>query len=79
MERAMLKSPVRKLLKFFQNSRNGWKAKCQQAKAQNKHWATQTRAVEKSREAWRQKAESAERELRALRQELEALKSTATA
>lgn len=71
----MLKSPVAKLLKFFQKSRNGWKAKCQQAKERNKHLATQTSAVEKSRAAWRRKAEFAQRELRALRQELEALKN----
>jgi len=73
----MFKSPVAKLLKFFQKSRNGWKAKCQQAKERNKHLATQTRAVEKSRAAWRRKAEFAQRELRELRQELEVLKNTA--
>jgi len=73
----MFKSPLPKLVKFFERSRNGWKSKCQQAKAQNKHLATQTRAVEKSRAAWRARAESAERELRELRQALPALKNTA--
>jgi hypothetical protein len=79
MERAMFnfKSPLLKLLKFFQKSRNGWKAKCQQATAKGKHWANQARAVEKSRNAWRQKAQTAKREVRELRQELEALKNTA--
>jgi len=75
MERAMFKSPVPKLVKFFEKSRNGWKSKCQQAKTRNKRLATQTRAVEKSRDAWRQRAELAEGELRDLRQELEAFKN----
>jgi hypothetical protein len=73
----MFKSPVAKLVKFFERSRDGWKAKCQTAKSRSKHWATQARAVERSRDAWRVKAESAVRELRQLKQELEALKSTA--
>jgi hypothetical protein len=73
----MFKSPVAKLLRFFQKSRNGWKAKCQQAKERNKHLATQTRAVERSRAAWRRKAELSQRELRGLKRELEALKNTA--
>jgi len=73
----MFKSPVAKLLKFFQKSRSGWKTKCQQAKERNKHLATQTRAVERSRAAWRRKAEFAQRELRALQQELAAIKNTA--
>jgi lipopolysaccharide export system protein LptC len=77
MEQAMFKSPVTKLLKFFEKSRNGWKAKCQRAKERNKRLATQTRAVERSRAAWRQRAELAERELRDLKQELETLKNTA--
>ena len=64
----MFKSPLRKLVRFFQKSRDGWKAKCQKAKTLNKRLATQARAVQKSRDAWRRKAESAERELRDLRQ-----------
>lgn len=72
----MFKSPVAKLVRFFERSRDGWKAKCQTAKSQTKHWANQARAVEQSREAWRKKAEQAQRESRQLRQELQALKST---
>ncbi len=30
------KSPLRKLVRFFETSRNKWKAKCQAAKYQNK-------------------------------------------
>jgi len=70
----MFKSPVAKLVKFFERSRDGWRAKCQTAKSQTKHWANQARAVEQSRDSWRTKAEAAGRELRQVRQELQALK-----
>jgi hypothetical protein len=75
MERAMFKSPVAKLLRFFEKSRNNWKAKCQEAKERNKRLRTQTRAVEKSRAVWRERAELAENELRDLKRDLEALKN----
>ena len=58
---------MRKLVRFFQKSRDGWKAKCQEARAANKRLANQTRAVERSRACWREKAESAQRELRELK------------
>ena len=50
MERTMFKSPLRKLVRFFQKSRDGWKAKCQKAKTLNKRLATQApRGPEKPR------------------------------
>lgn len=73
----MFKSPVAKLVKFFERSRDGWKAKCQAAKLLSKRRATQVRAVERSREGWRAKATAAQREIRQLQQELQALKGTA--
>lgn len=72
----MFKSPVGKLVKFFQRSRDGWKAKCQAAKLQCKRRATQIRAVERSRQRWRDKAQAAQREVRQLQRELQALKGT---
>ena len=75
----MYKSPVSKLLKFFPESRDRWKAKCQQAKQANKKLANQVRAVEKSREHWRQAAQEAQRLSAQYQQELEALKNTAAA
>lgn len=74
----MFKSPVPKLVVFFEKSRNRWKAKCQKAKHQNKLLANQTRAVEKSREDWRRKATEAEERIRELEHELEDLKCTAS-
>jgi hypothetical protein len=72
----MFKSPVSKLAKFFRRSRDGWKAKYQQAKRRNKKLANQTRAVEKSRAHWKEVAQRAARQVRALERELEELKST---
>ena len=43
------RSPVRKLARFFEQSRNRWKRKCQAAKRRNKLLGNQLRAVEKSR------------------------------
>jgi chromosome segregation ATPase len=68
------KSPLRKLVAFFQRSRDGWKAKHQAVKAELKREQNQRRAVEKSRQAWRAQAEDAKRRIRELEQELAAAK-----
>jgi hypothetical protein len=73
----VFKTPTRKLMKFFEKSRNGWKAKCQAAKVDAKRWANQARAVAKSRDEWRRRAEAQECEVADLRQELAALQKTA--
>ena len=75
----MFKSPMRKLVKFFRKSRDGWKAKYQEAKTLNKRLATQVRAVEKSRAAWRRKAVSAKRELQDIKQAVQSPKNSAAA
>lgn len=69
-----LKSPVRKLLSFFENSRDQWKAKHHDLKTRLKKEQNQVRAVEKSRESWRLRAEAAEREQSRLAAEIAALK-----
>lgn len=71
------RSPRKKLLRFFVGSRDGWKAKCAQAKDKRKLLANQVRAVEKSREHWRTLAEERERRIRELKRELAELKSPA--
>jgi hypothetical protein len=45
------KSPVRKLARFFEKSRDQWKAKCR------------IRFLEKSRDRWRQKAKEQKQKL----------------
>ena len=64
------KSPVRKLVTFFERSRDGWKAKCRELKKQLKKEQNQVRAVERSRAAWRKKAEDAARRVEELESEL---------
>lgn len=67
-------SPIRKLVRSFESSRDRWKAKHHEVKKQLKLAQNQIRAVEKSRAKWRQDAEHARMEADRLRVELEALK-----
>ena len=77
METKDLKSPVRKLVRFFRSSRDGWKGKCQESKRNNKKLSNQVRAVERSRDRWKQIAKAERRRVRGLEQELEAAKNIA--
>ena len=65
------KSRPRVLLDFFERSRNAWKRKCKQAKAESKLLKNQNRAVEKSRDRWRTQTKKLEAEVQRLRNELE--------
>jgi chromosome segregation ATPase len=51
-----LKSPLRKLVRFFRRSRDSWKAKHHAVKQKCRRLANQAAAVEKSREQWRKEA-----------------------
>jgi hypothetical protein len=76
------KSPVRKLARFFEKSRDQWKAKCREAKTMVKRLKNRVRFLEESRERWKNRAKELqakvaqmearehdlERELEALRQ-----------
>jgi len=68
------KSPLRKLVRFFQRSRDRWKAKYFAKKEQYKLMGNQARAVEMSRAKWREAAEQAQEQVRQLQQELEQYK-----
>ncbi len=57
------KSPRRKLLKFFEKSRNQWKAKSIDAKALVKKLTNRIRYLEVSKEKWKSKAIELEKEL----------------
>lgn len=67
-------SPARKLVRFFEKSRNGWKAKHRELKRTCKLLQNQTRAVEKSRESWRKRAAEVEQRVAELEREIEQLK-----
>ncbi len=69
------RSPMRKLVKFFQSSRDKWKRKCLEWKRKCVALNNQVRAVEASRSRWRQVAKEQRLEVQQLRKQLEALKS----
>jgi chromosome segregation ATPase len=71
-------SPIRKLARFFKNSRDKWKAKYSEVRKKYRVADNKVRAVTKSRERWRQMAEQAQQEARRLREELESIKKSAT-
>jgi peptidoglycan hydrolase CwlO-like protein len=68
------RSPLRKLVRFFQDSRDNWKQKCQEAKRQCKRLSNQVRAVENSRAQWRSRAEQFQQQVAELEQQLAELK-----
>ena len=57
------KSPRRKLVKFFEKSRDQWKLKCSDAKAMVKKQNNRIRFLEASKEKWKTKAIELEKEL----------------
>lgn len=68
-------SPKHKLVRFFERSRNQWKAKQQALKAALKLEQNQRRAVEKSRAKWRKQADDLQQRVSQLEQELTAQKA----
>jgi hypothetical protein len=67
-------SPIRKLVRFFEKSRNQWKGKYLELKQTCKLLQNQARAVEKSRAVWRGRAAVAERRVAEMEREVERLK-----
>ncbi len=51
------RSPIRKLLRFFQRSRDKWKSKCQTAKRENNSLKVRLAAMKESRDRWKAKAQ----------------------
>ena len=69
------RSPLRKLARFFEKSRKGWKEKCQQAKTMVKRLTNGIYALKKSRDRWKALAKQEREELWELGRELEAQKT----
>ncbi len=63
------KSPKRKLVKFFEKSRDQWKVKCTDAKAMVKKQRNRIRFLEASKEKWKSKAIELEKELARMKAE----------
>jgi hypothetical protein len=68
------RSPMRKLVRFFRDSRDGWKEKCRQARDRSRRLGNQVRAVEKSRAHWKQRFREQRKQARELQRELEQIK-----
>ena len=58
------KSPVRKLVPFFRDSRDKWKAKCQDAKYQVKLLKNRIRHMDKRKSELKQRVKVLEKELK---------------
>ena len=54
------RSPVRKLVAFFQSSRDKWKEKCQEAKYELKLLKRRYASLLRSRDDWKQRCRDAE-------------------
>ncbi len=61
------KSPQRKLVSFFERSRDQWKAKCIETKSMLKRLKNRVRFLEKSKEYWKSRVKELEQELAELR------------
>jgi len=51
---ACYKSPIHKLVRFFEQSRDNWKEKYKATKITNKRLENKVRFLEKSRDSWKQ-------------------------
>ena len=66
-EKLIYKSPERKLVRFFETSRNKWKAKARESKRVLKRFKNRIRFLETSRARWKDKAKRLEVELAQMR------------
>lgn len=66
------KSPRHKLVRFFEKSRNQWKAKCLNAKATVKRLQNRIRFLEKSKDRLKHRVSELEAELNTLKRLLQA-------
>ncbi|MBI2504400.1 MAG: hypothetical protein HYW07_14345 [Candidatus Latescibacteria bacterium] len=66
------KSPRHKLLRFFEQSRDQWKAKCLAAKAKLKGQQHRIRYLEESKAEWKARAQALEAEVAQLQRQVQA-------
>ena len=74
MEVESFRSPVKKLVRFFVRSRDGWKGKCQRAKSRVKYLGNRVQKLTASRDRWKERAQSLASELARASAELQELK-----
>lgn len=64
METKIYKSPLKKLVVFFENSRDSWKAKYVEKKIELKRAKNQINDLKQRKETWKDRAIKAEEELK---------------
>ncbi len=74
-EYELMEKRPRALANSFRKSRDNWKQKCQEAKAEVKSFRDRMRDLELSRSRWRDDAEVAQREKQRLQEEIGQLQS----
>lgn len=74
VDKVQLKSPTKKLVVFFQCSRDKWKQKYFAKRDHNILLANKVRAVEKSRKHWRELAEQAQQKAKQAQEEIHQLR-----
>ena len=70
-EARQYRSPIRKLMKFFEQSRDKWKEKCLEAKRRIKLLHTKVADLKASRGRWKKEAKQLRVEVAQLRHELD--------
>lgn len=73
MANGKFRSPLRKLVTFFEVSRDKWKEKCQQVKYQFKLLKRRFQTLEKSRDLWQQRYQEAQTDCEQLQAQREHL------
>jgi len=74
-EGASYRSPLRVLVEWFRRSRDNWKQKYLEVKAEIKRFKNRAYDLEKSRDRWKAEATSHQHQLEALQVEVEQLKA----
>ena len=74
-EDTVYRSPVKKLMRFFEKSRDIWKGRNRRSMKRVKSFDTRLRVMRKDRDRWKEQARQRDAELEQLRKELEAVKT----
>lgn len=77
-EQKQYRSPTKKLLRFFESSRDKWKARCLESKQRLKLLRTKVADLTTSREHWKSEAKQLRDEVARLEAELEEQKASMT-
>lgn len=64
------KSPRRKLVRFFEKSRDNWKRKYTELKQRVRYLQNRIRYLEKSRSNWKEQAQAASENLKTVKEDL---------